>query len=58
MVVTIEEMQEILLMLEEEITRREEALVVREEKARISEKAVTQVSTTLDTELAQDEATQ
>jgi hypothetical protein len=58
MVVTIEEMQEILLMREEEITRREEALVVREEKARISEKAVTQVSTTLDMELAQDEATQ
>jgi hypothetical protein len=43
-VVTIEEMQEILLM-REEITRREEALVVREEKARTSEKAVTQVST-------------
>jgi hypothetical protein len=42
---------------EEELTRREEALVVKEEKARISEKALTQGSTALDAEQAWAEAT-
>jgi hypothetical protein len=54
---TIEEMQELLLTREEELTRREEALAAREGKARISKKAITQVSATLGTEWAQAEAT-
>jgi hypothetical protein len=54
---TIEEMQELLLTREEELTRREEALAVREGKARISKKAITQVSATLGMEWAQAEAT-
>jgi hypothetical protein len=54
---TIEEMQELLLTREEELTRREEALAAREGKVRISEKALTQVSATLDSEWAQAEAT-
>jgi hypothetical protein len=37
---TVEEMQELLLVREEELTWREEALTAREEKARISEKAL------------------
>jgi hypothetical protein len=45
-------------MWEEEFTRREEALAVREEKARIFEKALSQVSTAPDTERAQAKATQ
>jgi hypothetical protein len=55
---TIEEMQKLLLSWEEELMWREEALVVREEKVKISEKSLTQVSATLDTEWAQAEATQ
>jgi hypothetical protein len=48
----IEEMQELLLAREEELTWREEAVATREEKARISEKALAQVSAALDTEPA------
>jgi hypothetical protein len=55
-VVTVEEMQELLLTREEELTRREEALTVREEKVRISEKSLTQVSAALDIEWAHAEA--
>jgi cysteinyl-tRNA synthetase len=54
---TVEEMQEPLLMWEEELTWREEALATREEKARIFEKALAQVSAALDAEQAQAEAT-
>jgi hypothetical protein len=47
-----------LLALEGELMRREEALTVREEKARISEKALVQVSATLDMEQTGAVATQ
>jgi hypothetical protein len=43
---------------EEDLTQREEALATREEKARISEKALTKVSADLDAERAKAEATQ
>jgi citrate synthase len=56
MVAIAEEMQELLLM-QEELTQREKALAAREEKARMSEKALTQVSTTLDAKRAKVEAT-
>jgi hypothetical protein len=39
------------------LTRREEALTVREEKARISEKSLAQVSASLDEEWTKAEAT-
>jgi hypothetical protein len=39
-----------LLAWEEELTRREEALATREEKARISERALAKVSADLDAE--------
>jgi hypothetical protein len=45
-----------LLALEGELTRREEAPVKREEKARISEKALAQVSASLDEEWTKVEA--
>jgi hypothetical protein len=57
-VVTVEEMLELLLMREEELTQREETLTAREEKVRISEKALAQVSAALDAERAKDKATQ
>jgi hypothetical protein len=56
MVAIAEEMQELLLM-QEELTQREKALAAREEKARMSEKTLTQVSTTLDAKRAKVEAT-
>jgi hypothetical protein len=56
-VVTVEEMQELLLAWEEELTRTEKALATREEKVRISKKAVTQVSAALDVEWAKVKAT-
>jgi hypothetical protein len=43
---------------EKEVVWREEALAMREEKAKISEKALAQVSATLDAERAKAEATQ
>jgi hypothetical protein len=46
-----------LLAWEEELTRREEALATREEKARISERALAKVSADLDAEQANAEAT-
>jgi hypothetical protein len=55
---TVEEMQELLLVREEELTWREETLTVREEKARISEKALAQVNVALDAERAKADATQ
>jgi hypothetical protein len=47
-----------LLALEGELMRREEALTVSEEKAWISEKALVQVSATLDVEQTGAVATQ
>jgi hypothetical protein len=47
-----------LLVQEGELTWREEALAVREEKARISEKALVQVSAALDVERTKVEASQ
>jgi peptide deformylase len=47
-----------LLPREGELTRREEALSVREEKARISKKACAQVSASLDEEWTKAEADQ
>jgi hypothetical protein len=44
-------------MLEEELTQREEALAVWEEKARISKKALVKVSTDLNTKREKTEAT-
>jgi hypothetical protein len=52
-----EELQELLLTQLEELTSREEALATREEKARISEKALTKVSADLDNEWAKAKAT-
>jgi hypothetical protein len=45
-----------LLAWEGELIQREEALAVREEKARISEKALAQVSASLDEEWTKAEA--
>jgi hypothetical protein len=45
---TTEELQEELQAREEELTQREEALTPQEEKARISEKALVNVSADLD----------
>jgi hypothetical protein len=56
-VVAGEELQELLLALEEELTSREEAPATREEKVRISEKALAKVSADLDNEWAKAEAT-
>jgi hypothetical protein len=56
-VVAAEELQELLLAWEEDLTRREEVLAAREEKARISEKILTKVSADLDAERAKAEAT-
>jgi hypothetical protein len=56
-VVAAEELQELLLAWEEDLTRREEVLAAREEKARISEKTLTKVSADLDAERAKAEAT-
>jgi hypothetical protein len=47
---TTEELQEELQAREEELTQREEALTPQEEKARISEKALVNVSADLDAE--------
>jgi hypothetical protein len=57
MVAMAEELQEQLLVREEELTWREEALATWEERARISEKALAQVSADLDAERANAEAT-
>jgi hypothetical protein len=57
-VVMVEEMQELLLAREEELTWREESLAAREEKVRISEKALAQVSVAVDAERVKAEATQ
>jgi hypothetical protein len=51
-----EELQVQLLTWNEELTRREEALAVREEKARISKKALVKVNIDLDAERAKTEA--
>jgi ribosomal protein L16 Arg81 hydroxylase len=55
-VAMVEELQELLLTREEELTRREQALAAREEKMRISKKALTHVSAALDAERAKAEA--
>jgi hypothetical protein len=55
-IATVEEMQELLLMGEEEHTWREDALAMREENARVFKKALKQVSATLDMERAKDKA--
>jgi hypothetical protein len=47
-VVATRELQELLLVREEELTWREEALATREEKARVSENALTKISVNLD----------
>jgi hypothetical protein len=52
-----EELQEMLLAQEEELTWREDMLDGREEKASISEKALTKASAELNVERANDEAT-
>jgi hypothetical protein len=57
-VATVEEIKELFLMHEEEPTRKEQALTMREEKVRISVKALTQVSVALDAERAKAKATQ
>jgi hypothetical protein len=56
-VAAIEELQELLLAREEDLTWREDAFAAREEE-RISMKALTKVSAHLDTERAKPEATQ
>jgi hypothetical protein len=56
--VVAEELLEQLLAWEDELTRREEALIAQEEKAKISEKALVKVSADLDAEWAKAEATQ
>jgi hypothetical protein len=56
-VVAAEELQELLLAWEEDLTRREEVLAAWEEKARISEKTLTKVGADLDAERAKAEAT-
>jgi hypothetical protein len=56
-VVVAKELQEKLLAWEEDLTQREEALAVREEKARISQMALVKVSANLDSEWAKTEAT-
>jgi hypothetical protein len=53
----VEELHELLLMWEEELTWREEALTAWEEKAGISEKALANVSTDLDVEWTKAKAT-
>jgi hypothetical protein len=53
----VEELQELLLACEAELTRREEALTVKEEKAGISRKALAKVSADLDAERNKAEAT-
>jgi hypothetical protein len=53
-----EELQELLLVRQEELTRREEALPAWEEKAGISKKALDKISADLDAERAKAEATQ
>jgi hypothetical protein len=53
-----EELQQQLLVREEELTRRKEDLAAWEEKAWISEKVLTNVSTDLDAEQAKVEGTQ
>jgi hypothetical protein len=50
--VAAKELQELLLMREEHLMRREEALTTPEEKAGILEKALTKVSVDLDAERA------
>jgi hypothetical protein len=55
--VAAKERQELLLMWEEELTRRDEALTTREEKTWVSEKTLTKVSADLDGERVRDEAT-
>jgi hypothetical protein len=57
-VVEVEELQELLLTEEVEVTQWEEALVAQEEKARISKKALTKVSTDLNAERTKAKATQ
>jgi hypothetical protein len=51
------ELQVLLLTWEEELMQREEALVAREEKAGISEKALSKVSADLNAERAKAKAT-
>jgi hypothetical protein len=55
--VVVEELLELLLLWEEVLMRRVEALVVREETARISEKALAKVSVDLDVERTKVEPT-
>jgi hypothetical protein len=56
--VTVEELQELLPTCEAELTQREEALTVWEEKAGISEKALAKVSADLNVEQTKVDATQ
>jgi hypothetical protein len=51
------ELQVQLLAWEEELIQREEALAVREEKVKISERALVKVSVDLDVEMAKAKAT-
>jgi hypothetical protein len=55
--VAVEEFQESLLVWEDDLTRRDEALTMREAKAGIFEKALAQVSITLNVERDKVEAT-
>jgi hypothetical protein len=52
-----EELQAQLLAQEEELTWREEALVMREEKTKVSEKALVKVNADLDAKWVKTEAT-
>jgi hypothetical protein len=54
----VEELHELLITLEEELTRREEAHATWEEKVGILEKALAKVSVDLDVERTKAEATQ
>jgi hypothetical protein len=58
MAAAVEEVQELLLTQEEELTRREEALAAWEEKAGIIEKVIAKVSADLDSERNKAQATQ
>jgi hypothetical protein len=58
MAVVAGEVQVLFLAWEENLTRREEALAARKEKARVSKNALAKVSADLDTKRAKAEATQ
>jgi hypothetical protein len=57
-VAVVQVLQELLLTREEVLTQREDTLVVQEEKARISQKALAKVSADLNAERTKAKATQ